>query len=173
MNEKFNENAKVEQLTEMLLSREEEKGLIVKDPSFIPQTLSEWNKLPADIKNAPTLNQFKSKLKQQVTAPRSAYFSQGKRKLNIWHTQLRHGYSKLNDDLFKVNLSQTRECPCGFSRESAIHFFTQCPLYNDIRQELELSLLRVNARPDIGTLLHVYGDSDLPLKANIKIFTAV
>ena len=139
--------------------------------SFIPQTLSEWNKLPADIKNAPTLNQFKSKLKQRVTAPRSAYFSHGKRKLNIWHTQLRHGYSKLNDDLFKVNLSQTRECPCGFSRESAIHFFTQCPLYNDIRQELELSLLRVNARPDIGTLL--YGDSDLPLQVNIKIFTAV
>ena len=36
-------------------------------------------------------------------------------KLNIWHTPLRHGYSKLND-LFKVNLSQTREYPCGFSR---------------------------------------------------------
>ena len=36
-------------------------------------------------------------------------------KLNIWHTPLRHGYSKLND-LFKVNLSHTREYPCGFSR---------------------------------------------------------
>ena len=36
-------------------------------------------------------------------------------KLNIWHTPLRHGYSKLNY-LFKVNLSQTREYPCGFSR---------------------------------------------------------
>ena len=32
MNEKFNKNAKVEQLTKMFLSREEEKGLIVKDP---------------------------------------------------------------------------------------------------------------------------------------------
>ena len=85
------------------------------------------------------------------------------------HTQLRHSYSKLNDDLFKVNLSQTRECPCGFSRESAIHFLTQCPLYNDIRQELELSLHRVNGRPDIGTLL--YGDSDLPLKVQIETST--
>ena len=35
-------------------------------------------------------------------------------KLNIRHTPLRHGYSKLND-LFKVNLSHTREYPCGFS----------------------------------------------------------
>ena len=32
MNEKFNKNAKVEQLTNMFLSRGEEKGLIVKDP---------------------------------------------------------------------------------------------------------------------------------------------
>ena len=32
MNEKLNKNAKVEQSTEMLLSREEEIGLIVKDP---------------------------------------------------------------------------------------------------------------------------------------------
>ena len=32
MNEKFNKNAKVEQLTKMFLSCEEEKGLIVKDP---------------------------------------------------------------------------------------------------------------------------------------------
>ena len=32
MNEKFNKNAKVEHLTKMFFSSEEEKGLIVKDP---------------------------------------------------------------------------------------------------------------------------------------------
>ena len=32
MNENFNKNAKLEQLTKMFLSREEEKGLTVKDP---------------------------------------------------------------------------------------------------------------------------------------------
>ena len=32
MNEKFNTNAKTEQLTKMVLSHGEEKGLIVKDP---------------------------------------------------------------------------------------------------------------------------------------------
>ena len=32
MNEKFNKNAKVEQLTKMFLRRGEEIGLIVKDP---------------------------------------------------------------------------------------------------------------------------------------------
>ena len=32
MNEKFNENAKVEQLNKVVLSHGEEKGLIVKDP---------------------------------------------------------------------------------------------------------------------------------------------
>ena len=32
MNEKFNKNAKIEQLTKMFFSHEEEKGLIIKDP---------------------------------------------------------------------------------------------------------------------------------------------
>ena len=32
MNEKFNKNVKVEQLTNIFLNRGEEKGLIVKDP---------------------------------------------------------------------------------------------------------------------------------------------
>ena len=32
MNEKFNKNEKVQQFTKMILSRGEEKGLIVKDP---------------------------------------------------------------------------------------------------------------------------------------------
>ena len=32
MNEKFDKNGKVEQLTKMLLSRQEENGLIIKDP---------------------------------------------------------------------------------------------------------------------------------------------
>ena len=40
MNEKFNKNAKVEQLTKMFLRRGEEKGLIVKDPLTTGQTLS-------------------------------------------------------------------------------------------------------------------------------------
>ena len=35
MNEKFNRNAKVEQLTKMFLSSEEEKGLIVKDTLIV------------------------------------------------------------------------------------------------------------------------------------------
>ena len=34
MNEKFNKNAKVEQLTKVVLIHGEEKGLIVKDPLF-------------------------------------------------------------------------------------------------------------------------------------------
>ena len=55
-----------------------------------------------------------------------------------------------------------------FTFSHSVHF-TKASI--DIRQELELSLLRVNARPDMWTLL--YGDSDLPLKVNIKIFTAV
>ena len=46
MNENFNKNAKVEQLTKMFLSPEEEKGLIVKDPLHFSLTIKHflWNK---------------------------------------------------------------------------------------------------------------------------------
>ena len=38
MNEKFNKNTKVEQLTKVVLSHGEEKGLIVKDPLGVANT---------------------------------------------------------------------------------------------------------------------------------------
>ena len=43
MNEKFNKNAKVEQLNKMFLSREEENGLIVKDPFTCVQKYVRWS----------------------------------------------------------------------------------------------------------------------------------
>ena len=46
MNEKFNKNAKVEQLTKMIFSHEEEKGLIVKDPSLDTSIVSKSEKKP-------------------------------------------------------------------------------------------------------------------------------
>ena len=39
MNEKLNKNTKVEQLTNMFLSRGEEKGLTVKDPLEVLNTI--------------------------------------------------------------------------------------------------------------------------------------
>ena len=45
MNEKFNKNAKVEQLTKVVLSHGEEKDLIVKDP-FVDRSPLKTNLLP-------------------------------------------------------------------------------------------------------------------------------
>ena len=42
MNEKFNKNAKVEQLTKVVLSNGEEKGLIVKDPYMTSLNVNNW-----------------------------------------------------------------------------------------------------------------------------------
>ena len=42
MNEKFNKNSKVEQLTKVVLSHGEEKGLIVKDPLH-SSVKEKWN----------------------------------------------------------------------------------------------------------------------------------
>ena len=42
MNEKFNKNTKVGQLTNMFLNRGEEKGLTVKDPFVVTLTFNQF-----------------------------------------------------------------------------------------------------------------------------------
>ena len=49
MNEKFNKNTKVEQLTKVILSHGEEKGLIVKDPFNVSRQRKDWSMLSQHI----------------------------------------------------------------------------------------------------------------------------
>ena len=59
------------------------------------------------------------------------YFGWGDRKLNIIHNRLRNMCSSLNADLHLVNLKPSPACICGHGFEDCIHFFFECPFYNE------------------------------------------
>ena len=99
--------------------------------SFLPATIREWNNLPLNVRNLPTLNAFKQALKSNICKPK-AIFSFGPRNAQILHTRLRLGCSSLNYDLHRRSIADSPLCRCG-SVETVDHFLLHCPLLADIR----------------------------------------
>jgi hypothetical protein len=60
--------------------------------------------------------------------------------LNVLHTRLRHRSSNLNTDLLWVNLINDPGCVYGWVIEDAIHFFLECCLYVEAREQLTNNL---------------------------------
>ena len=134
--------------------------------SFIPKTIRDWNALPNNLKNSPSLNLFKLELNRDLPKIPKYYLS-GDRKAQILHTRLRLGCSSLNSDLFNNHVSNTDRCICG-SQETAKHFLLECPKYIDTRNTTINSL---NIAYDLDILLKgcpLFSD-----EINEQIFLAV
>jgi hypothetical protein len=84
--------------------------------SFFPSTTRDWNNLSPKIRNSGNINIFKRK-KKILLEKVPFYFGWGDRKLNIIHSRLRNMCSSLN----------------GHGFEDCIHFFLECPFYNENR----------------------------------------
>ena len=90
--------------------------------------------------------------------------------LNVIHTILRHRSSNLNADLFRVNLINDPVCVCGCVIEDAIHFFLECCLDVEAREQLTNNLQFLDSLL-IENLL--FGDDSLSEKKNAQIFKSV
>ncbi|MCG8032214.1 MAG: endonuclease/exonuclease/phosphatase family protein [Candidatus Thiodiazotropha taylori] len=136
--------------------------------SFLPSTLREWNKLPAEVRQLPTLNSFKYYLsKDRRKVPKHYYH--GNRKAQVLHTRLRTGCSSLNIQLFMKNIIDSPLCPCG-SIENPQHYFFHCGLFQAPRTIL-LNAVEMIQTPSLNLLL--YGDSGLSHEANCLLFEHV
>ena len=137
--------------------------------SFLPATIREWNQLPLNIRQSPSLEIFKKSIKENIP-PIPKYYFTGTRQCQILHCRLRTNCSSLNQHLFKKNIVVSPSCVCG-SVESTYHYFFNCPLYTDIRD----SFLN-NVRPicnDITLNVLLYGNLALSNDDNILIFQYV
>ena len=56
--------------------------------SFLPSAVRDWNELPEQTRNSPSLNIFKISLKSNLITP-SRYYNTGKRLGQIYHARLR------------------------------------------------------------------------------------
>ena len=105
------------------------------------------------------LASFKKSLINDVNLLKpSRYYLYGCRVLNVLHTRLRYRSSNLNADLFRVNLINDPGCVCGWVIEDAIHFFLECCLYVEAREQLTNNLQFLDSLL-IETLL--FGDDSL------------
>lgn len=137
--------------------------------SFIPDAVKQWNLLKEEVREAISINSFRKNLETKVKSPPS-FFSFGKRYTNIIHTKLRHNCI-LNYDLCKRNILNSPQCSCG-KQEDTYHFFFVCKNYSIARNTLFDCLFMLElVNIDLNLLL--YGDVNLPLHINNKIFAAV
>ncbi len=137
--------------------------------SFLPSTIKLWNKLDIKIKEQPTLSSFKRELKGEKTLVKKR-FLEGKRKEQIIHARIRLGHSGLNEHLVNNHIQEDRSCRCGFERETAVHYFFDCPLYEHLRTILYDGIPNTIKR-NIKNFL--WGDDKEEEEQNMKLFQTI
>ena len=140
--------------------------------SFFPSTTKLWNLLPSEIRNSPTLAQFKRKISNPCI-PSVKYpelLNVGNRFTSILHSRLRMGRSQLNEHLHKIGVIESPACSCGATSESVWHYFLTCPRYMVHRDVLHTTISSV-APFSLHTIL--FGSSECNLDQNTIIFKAV
>ena len=112
----------------------------------------------------------KNALISELEEPNVLYYY-GERWASVHHARMRIGCSKLNADLcLKLRVLNSPKCRCESPFEDAEHFFFQCPLYNDLRDDLFDSISAV-----IDVSLHniLFGNPNISVNSNKLIFSAV
>ena len=139
--------------------------------SFIVCCITEWNKLNDSIKQVPDITTFKSKLTQINKRTPLPFNHNTPRSNQVIFSQIRLGFSNLNNDLFMKNCSPTSDCACGYYREDASHYFFHCERYNNQRIALINHLQNVNVKPSLALLL--YGKKGITDNIMLTIFEHV
>ena len=143
--------------------------------TIYPHCLSEWNELDAEIRHAPSIDAFKTKLLSKIRPlPKSVFRIHDPTGLS-YLTQLRVGLSKLNFHKFKHIFRDTINpmCPTNDVIEDTEHFLLLCPSLEVPRRDLLAgvsALLRPLGHTDLSNefLMQIllYGDKDFPDSLN-------
>ena len=127
-----------------------------------------WNELPEQTRNSPSLNIFKNRLNPDlITPPR--YYNTGKRLGQIYHARLRTACSPLRQHLPSKNIVDGPYCICG-DIEDTLHFLFVCHQFSDLRRDLINSVSDI-CQPNLNVLL--CGDISLTFDQNKQISKAV
>ena len=87
-------------------------------------------------------------LKPKVTM--KTMFDYPNKKLYNQIAQLRIGYAKLNDYLYKIGVSDTKNCSCG-EIETIEHYLLECENYFDQRERMRTSLFHQTGIVELTT----------------------
>ena len=122
--------------------------------SFFPSSVKLWNQLHPCIRNSPSVDAFKARLKSSKKKP-PAYYYLGTRQQQMLLSNMRTESSNLNYHKYIRYLIDDPSCECGAPVETPQHYLRDCPRYTDLRREIfGISV------PNIQNLLHGYETMD-------------
>ena len=135
--------------------------------SFLPSTISQWNKLSNDIKLSTSPNSLKWALNKSLNPNKKPpnYFNTGSRKGQILLARLRMETSNLNDHMVKRYLQDNPSCDCGAQAETPSHYLLSCPkftiertimLNNLPNTTLPINVDTVDSLKSAGLKFHVF-----------------
>jgi hypothetical protein len=138
--------------------------------SFIPSTINAWNRLPAPIRNAESIDIFKSSLRKHFGTKEKVKqrFYEGNRKAQILHNRIRLGNSDLRQNLALRNLADNPMCECGDESESEEHYLMECTNYSRQRTKMMTKIRSVTIEPITSSIL-LQGSVNLEEEKNIKL----
>ena len=147
--------------------------------SFYPNCISEWNQLDPEIRLAPSIAVFKTKLLSIIRPPAKSVFGIHDPIGLSYLSQIRVGLSNLNFHKFRHNFKDTVNplCPTNDGIEDTEHFLLLCPSFDIQRRDLLAGvseLLRpfaqINSLSDnVLTQILLYGNRDLSNEVNKSI----
>ncbi|MCG7879943.1 MAG: reverse transcriptase domain-containing protein [Candidatus Thiodiazotropha endolucinida] len=140
--------------------------------SCIPSSISIWNSVDYNIREAPSLNSFKYQLKNHHFSNTYVppHFIEGERYFSVLHARLRNGCSNLKRDLFNNHLANCPNCNCSEVIEDAEHFFFACS--NFTRERVHFFHSTRTFHPlNLNKVL--FGDDSLSAQDNGLLFKAV
>ena len=144
--------------------------------SFLPSSVSLWNKLPANIRSCTVLSSFKTKLLKlfcvKTKVPMQFYIGDRTDQINL--CQIRLNFSSLNDHLYTKSCIESPSCSCSAVPETPQRYFFDCLNYQDQRQELFSSITNFFS-PDYSLPLKLLlrGGPDLTRNNNVFLTTEV
>ena len=144
----------------------------VSHKSCIPSSVSSWNSLNNDIKEADTYLSFRNAVKRDILCDTHvpSYYIKGQRRLSVLHARIRNNCSDLKCDLYQNHLINDPSCSCGNDNENALHYFFECKNHSYARVIMFRST-RTYHPLSVNTLL--FGKSTLSDADNFLLFQAV
>ena len=148
--------------------------------SFFPYCVIEWNKLDRNLRDLPTVKQFKNALLAFLKPKITQIYSVLDNKGVIFLNRLRMGFSHLREHKFRHNFQDTQDPLCSCQVNSAVetteHFLMHCSVYANVRRTMFDRLLQLDInllpfKPKTLFNLLIYGDSKLKYTQNHDILS--
>ena len=91
-------------------------------------SVSSWNNLSNDMREAGTYLSFRNDVKRDILCGTHipSYYMKGQRRLSVLHARIRNNCSDLNRDLYQNHLTNDPSCSCGNDNANALHYFFEC-----------------------------------------------